>query len=181
MVLHLRWKLSGFACFHWFEFSRGNGAVWIREKAGICCHWPLDGQCFRPFRSNGPDVFACHWHAAAAAAKKGINGLHSNAYVVTRWIIHLGSLDSTTWLGQKRGVVHSQKGCTDFKSSNKIFGFFPGFWGFFRIFSEKNLWIFWGDFSDFSWFSWFFRIWGIFRIFLDFFGVYDYFMNKRTI
>ena len=54
-----------------------------------------------------------------------------------------------------RGVVHSQIGCTDFKSSEKFLDFFFYFFGFFRIF-----WIF-SDFLDF----------------LDFLDIFDFSKN----
>ena len=60
-----------------------------------------------------------------------------------------------------RGVVHSQIGCTDFKSEKTLdlldfFQIFSGFLDFFRIFQIFRIF---SDFSDF------FRFFGFFRIF----------------
>ena len=86
-----------------------------------------------------------------------------------------------------RGIVYSQIGYTEFKSSKKFLVFSDSnFFDFFRIF-----WIFlgfFGFFSDFLGFSrifWIFSDFGIllgfleFWIFSRFFWVYEDFMNKK--
>ena len=76
--------------------------------------------------------------------------------------------------GVPRGVVHSQIGCTDFKSSKKSLDFSDFFW-IFRIFSDFS------DFLDFfrifRIFWIFFRIFWIFRIFFGFFGFFSDFLD----
>ena len=92
--------------------------------------------------------------------------------------------------GKTRGVVHSQIGCTYFKFSKKIlgffgfFGFFFGFFGFFGLFGffEGVREFFWDfldffGFSDFFGFNVFFGFFVFFRIFVDFFGFFSGFFG----
>ena len=83
------------------------------------------------------------------------------------WWQPWGGGSSTQTEPSYRGVVHSQIGCTDFKSSKKSLDFSDFFW-IFRIFS---------DFSDFLDFFRIFRIFWIFRIFFGFFGFFSDFLD----
>ena len=110
-----------------------------------------------------------------------ISKLLSLDQTVTRdnsWNATVSSSYQSGFIGRNRGVVHSQIGCTHFKSSKKflrLFEFFRIFW-IFRIF--RIFWIF-SDFFGYLIFFGFFKknfrifwIFGIFRDFLDFFGFF---------
>ena len=126
-----------------------------------------------------------------------ISKLLSLDQTVTRdnsWNATVSSSYQSGFIGRNRGVVHSQIGCMDFKSSNKIlglfeffrifffiwdfFGFFgfSGFFGFFRILSVTWFFLdFFFNFSEFFGFSGFFGIFWIFSVFfllLEFFWIF---------
>ena len=97
--------------------------------------------------------------------------------------------------GKRRGVVHSQRGCADFKSLKKILCFIELF-QIFRIFFPDFFWLYedfmikkiWGLFTpklgirifnpqNYPW-----NFWNFFRIFGSFLGVCeDFFLSEQPL